>query len=69
MESVKLKELEKVLQKMLQINSKVQTDKNYTPLKMGTGSVIRRRKGETDKRIPVSKIKKPVLQNESSGAY
>jgi len=52
MESVKLKELEKVLQKMLQINSKVQTDKNYTPLKMGTGSVIRRRKGEADRRIP-----------------
>ena len=52
MESVKLKELEKVLQKMLQINSKVQTDQKYTPLKMGTGSVIRRRKGEADRRIP-----------------
>jgi len=52
MENGKLKELEKVLQKMLQINSKVQTDKNHAPLKMGAGSVIRRRKGEADKRIP-----------------
>ena len=40
MESGKLKELEKVLQKMLQINAKAQTDQNHTQLKMGTGSVI-----------------------------
>jgi len=51
MESEKLKKLEKALQKILQINAKVQTDKNHTPLRMGKGSVIRRRKGETDKRI------------------
>ncbi len=52
MESGKLKELEKVLQKMLQINAKIQTDQNHAPLRMGMGSVIRRRKGEADKRIP-----------------
>ena len=40
MESGKLKELEKALQKMLQINAMVQTDQNHTPLRMGTGSVI-----------------------------
>ena len=52
MESGKLKELEKALKKILQINAKVQTNQNPTPLRMGTGSVIRRRKGEADKRIP-----------------
>ena len=52
MESGKLKKLEKALQKILRINAKVQTDQNHTPLRMGTGSVIRRRKGEADKRIP-----------------
>ncbi len=52
MESGKLKELEKALQKILQINAKVQTDQNHAPLRMGTGFVIRRRKGEADKRIP-----------------
>ncbi len=51
MERGKLKELEKALQKMLQINEKVQTDQNHTPLSMGKRSVIRRRKGEADKRI------------------
>jgi hypothetical protein len=51
MESGKLKELEKALQKMLQIDAKVQSDENHTPLRIGTGSVIRRRKGEADKRI------------------
>ena len=66
MENGKLKELEKVLQKLLQINSKVQTDKNHTPLKVGTGSVIRRRKGEVDKRILVSKDHQPMVHYGSS---
>ena len=52
MESGKLKELEKALQKILKTNAKVKTDQNNTQLKIGTGSVIRRRKGEADKRIP-----------------
>jgi hypothetical protein len=52
MESGKLKELEKALQKMLQIDTKVQSDQNNTSSRMSTGSVIRRRKGEPDKRIP-----------------
>ncbi len=52
MERGKLKELEKALKKMLQNNEKVQTDQNHTPLRMGKRSVIRRRKGEADKRIP-----------------
>jgi hypothetical protein len=51
MERGKLKELEKALQKILQINAKVQADQNHTPQRMVTGSVIRRRKGEADKRI------------------
>ena len=69
MESGKLQELEKVLQKMLQINAKVQTDQNHKPLRMGTGSVIRRRKGEADKRIPVSEKKQPAVHLETSEAY
>jgi|SaaInl7_150m_RNA_FD_contig_21_1663987_length_222_multi_13_in_0_out_0_1 hypothetical protein len=54
MESGKLKELEKMLEKMLQIDAKAQTDQDHTPPKMETGSVIRRRKGKADKRIPAS---------------
>ena len=54
---------------MLQINAKVQTDQNHKPLRMGTGSVIRRRKGEADKRIPVSEKKQPAVHLESSEAY
>ncbi len=51
MESGKLEELEKTLQKMLQINAKVQTDQNNTQPIMGTRSVIRRRKGKDTKKI------------------
>jgi hypothetical protein len=69
MENGKLQELEKVLQKMLQSNAKVQPDQNNKPLRMGTGSVIRRRKGEADKRILVSEKKQPAVRLESSEAY
>jgi len=54
MENGKIKELERVLQKMLQIDARAQTDQNHTSPQIATGSIIRRRKGQADKRISAS---------------
>jgi len=47
----KIKELEIKLRKMLELNKQSQTTKEKSKSKSNIGNVIRRRKGEQDKRI------------------
>jgi len=48
----KIKELEFQLRKMLELNEQSQTTKEKSKSKSNIDNVIRRRKGEPDKRIP-----------------
>jgi len=48
----KIKELEFQLRKMLELNEQSQTIKEKSKSKSNIDNVIRRRKGEPDKRIP-----------------
>ena len=47
----KIKELEFQLREMLELNEQSQTTKEKSKFKSNIGNVIRRRKGEQDKRI------------------
>lgn len=51
MESSKKKELEIKLREMLKLNNRFRKAKSTKPTQVDTGHIIRRRKGESDKRI------------------
>ncbi len=50
----KIKELEFQLREMLELNEQSQTTKEKSKFKSNIGNVIRRRKGEPDKRISLN---------------
>lgn len=52
MEVTKVKEIEIKLQEMLKLRKQFQSRVNFKPAQTDTCHVIRRRKGENDKRIP-----------------
>ena len=53
MEISKVKALEIKLRKMLKLSKQNQAEKSPKPTNINTGYIIRRRKGEIDKRISV----------------
>ena len=53
MEISKVKALEIKLREMLKLSKQSQAEKSPKPTKINTGYIIRRRKGEIDKRISV----------------
>jgi len=53
MEISRVKALEIKLREMLKLSKQYQAEKNPNPTKINTGYIIRRRKGEIDKRISV----------------
>ena len=53
MELSRVKALEIKLREMLKLSKQYQTEKSPKPTKINTGYIIRRRKGEIDKRISV----------------
>jgi hypothetical protein len=59
METSKMKEIEIKFQEMLKFRKQFQAMLNFKPAQTGTCHVIRRRKGENDKRIPVAKSTNP----------
>jgi|GEM_PF-1609827 hypothetical protein len=57
METAKVKEIEIKLQEIFKLGKQFQYGGNFKPAQINTCYVIRRRKGENDKRIPVKKSK------------
>ena len=53
MEISKVKAIEIKLREMLKLSKQYQAEKNPKPSQINTGYIIRRRKGEIDKRISV----------------
>jgi len=66
MEASKVRELEIKLQEMLKLRKQFQSGLNLKPAQTDTSYVIRRRKGENDKRILVSKNHKPTTDGQFS---
>ena len=66
METSKVKELEIKLQEMLKLRKQFQSGLNLKPAQTDTSYVIRRRKGENDKRILVAKNHKPTTHCQFS---
>ena len=60
MERSKVKEIEIKLQEMFKLGKQLQSGVNFEPAQTDTSYVIRRRKGENDKRISVAKKHKPT---------
>jgi hypothetical protein len=61
MEKAKVKEIEIKLQQIIKRSKQAQHGVNLDFAQTGTGLVIRRRKGESDKRISVTTKPKPTL--------
>ena len=53
MEISRVKDLEIELREMLKLSKQYQAEKSPKPTQINTGNIIRRRKGEIDKRISV----------------
>ena len=66
MEISKVKALEIKLREMLKLSKQYQAEKSPEPSEINTGYIIRRRKGEIDKRISVEKKHKTTANYQFS---
>ena len=66
MEISRVKDIEIKLQEMLKLNKQCQAEKSPKPTKINTGYIIRRRKGEIDKRLSVEEKHKATANYQFS---